>query len=219
MERCCGKSISHNRYIGLDTVSKVLRMRKQITKHKLLFYTVLLLFGAVLYILFIRGIRNPYDSGYQNNQSLEGNNISECEQKLKTQGVGEEITRYEGEPQPVDFTDYPEAKTFYTRITETAQSGPNFDKRFTLAHWGCGTDCVGYALVSVETSKVIAYSPANEDYHLRDFDLDSSFFVLEPVNAGQERKYFEVTETEDGPSTLELACTETAKEDMYRLPG
>lgn len=140
--------------------------------------------------------------------------MSVCEQKLKE---GEEIIRYESESKPIDFTDFPEAKTFFTRITEAVKTGSNFAGRFTLAHWGCGTDCVGYALVSAESGKVIAYSPANEDYHLRDFDLDSTFFVLDPVRTGQERMYFEVMETEDGKSTLELACTEIAEEDMYKL--
>lgn len=127
------------------------------------------------------------------------------------------VERLEGTPKPVDFKTFSEAQTFYTMITKAVSSGPNFAGHFTLASWGCGTDCYGYAVVDARTGKIVAYSSVNEAYHLGNFDINSRILISEPVYAGQERKFYRVIE-ENGKSRFELTCTETSSEDMYGLP-
>lgn len=138
----------------------------------------------------------------------------DCEAKMVA--TNKIFEKFEGTPKPVNFSTLPEAKTFYTRITEAVKTGPNFAGHFTLVYFGCGTDCYGYAVVNVRTGEIISYSPANSNYHLRmNYGLDSNYFVLDPVEAGQERRSFQITEDENGKNKLELACTETAKEGLY----
>jgi len=91
--------------------------------------------------------------------------LSKCEQQV-IEDDGRDIVTYEGKPKSVDFSLIPEAKAFYTRITETVSSGPNFAGHYTVVYWGCGTDCYGYAIVDAATGKVVVYSPANPEYHL-----------------------------------------------------
>jgi hypothetical protein len=47
-----------------------------------------------------------------------------------------------------------EARTFRTRITEGAKEGPNFAGHYTITTWGCGSSCVGFAIVDANTGKV-----------------------------------------------------------------
>lgn len=110
---------------------------------------------------------------------------------------------------PVDFTDFPEAKTYFTRITETVKEGSNFADYYSLIGFGCGTDCVGLSIVNLANGKVIAYKPTNPNYHLQNM---GSYFVLEPVYAGQTREYYKIVDDK-----LEIACTEESIKDMYGL--
>lgn len=144
--------------------------------------------------------------------------LSKCEQ-LMIEGNRKDIVKYEGEPKPVDFSTLPQAKLFYTSITETVEKGPNFAGHFTVAYWGCGTDCFGYAVVDVNTGEIIAYSSANGNYHLRaNYSLNDYYLILDPVYASEERKYYSIAVDEDNVSHLELVCSERAEEDMYGLP-
>jgi len=142
---------------------------------------------------------------------------SVCDKQLESQPDNRVVEVFEGTPEAVDFTTLPEAKTYYTVITKSVASGSNFAGHFTLAHWGCGTDCFQYAIVDTKTGEIVAYSSANVNYHLGDYGLDSRVLVLEPVYAGQERKYYKIVEGQ-GKSRLELSCTEISSEDMYGLP-
>lgn len=142
---------------------------------------------------------------------------SACNKQLENQ-PDITVEKFEGTPKAVDFATLPEAKTFYTMITKAVASGSNFAGHFTLASWGCGTDCFGYAIVDTKTGEIITYSGANGSYHLRSYSLDSRILVLNPVYAGQERKYYKIVEDQDSKSRLELVCTEVASENMYGLP-
>lgn len=171
---------------------------------------IVLFIGAVILGLVLYKNREVRT---QNTETSEA--LSKCEQQM-IEDNGKDIISYEGEPKSVDFSLIPEAKTFYTRITEKVDEGPNFAGHYVGVYWGCGTDCYGYAIVNANNGKIVVYSPANPEYHLRSFDLNSNYVVLDPVNAGQERKYFKIKQ--DGSGQLELVCSEIAKEDMYGLP-
>lgn len=143
---------------------------------------------------------------------------SVCEKKLKIQGLYP-INNYEGTPASVNFSKFPEAKLYYTVITKSASLGPNFAGHFTVITWGCGTDCFQYAVVDAITGQIIAYSSANSNYHLRtNHSLDNYYLILDPVYAGEERKYYGIAEDKDNVNRLELVCTEIAEKDMYGIP-
>lgn len=130
----------------------------------------------ILLVLFILVSMIAYQLGKQKNAPLDvspkqkeivsGDEAkSVCEEQLENQPDNRLVEKYKGIPKPVDFTTLPEAKLFYTVITSTAAAGPNFAGHFTVASWGCGTDCVGYAVVDAKTGEIIAYSVANGEYH------------------------------------------------------
>lgn len=155
----------------------------------------------------------------QNGLPPSNEKVSQCVEEMKVADDTSPLGSFNGISKPVDFSSFSKARTFYTRITETVSSGPNFAKHFTLAYWGCGTDCYGYAVVDANTGGIIAYSPANGEYHLRNgYSLDNAYFVLDPVHAGQERKFYKITKGDDSKYQLEIACTETSKEEMYGSP-
>lgn len=143
---------------------------------------------------------------------------SVCDEQLENQPDNRVTEKFDGTPKPVDFITTPEAKTFYTMITKAVALGTNFAGHFTVASWGCGADCFGYAIVDTKTGEIITYSGANANYHLRSYSLENRILVLDPVYAGQERKFYKIVEGQDSKSRLELACTEVSSEDMYGLP-
>lgn len=46
------------------------------------------------------------------------------------------------------------AWTFRTRIREAAAQVPNFAGHYVLATWGCGAECLSYAVINVQTGTV-----------------------------------------------------------------
>lgn len=131
-----------------------------------------------------------------------------CETKLSS--INETSEDFEGATKQIDFSDFPEAKTYYTRITETVKKRMNFAGYYSLISFGVGTDNVGFAIVNLKTGKVIAYNPVSVNYHLQNY---GSYFVLQPVNEGQTREYYKIVNDE-----LELVCSEVSTKDMYPNP-
>ena len=41
-----------------------------------------------------------------------------------------------------------------TVLREAAKKNPNFDGKYVIASWGCGTNCQQFALIDLETGKV-----------------------------------------------------------------
>lgn len=133
---------------------------------------------------------------------------SSCESKL-TLLATKTAEKYIGEIKAVDFSSFPETKTYYTRITEAVKRGVNFSDHYILIPIGCGTDCVLFAVVDAKTGKVIAYDSGRANYHLEN---KGSYLVLEPVFAGQTREFKKVDEN----NQLQVVCTETATKDYYQ---
>ncbi|WKZ25450.1 MAG: hypothetical protein QY322_03635 [bacterium] len=167
--------------------------------YKLLFY-ILLVPYILLAIYLFWSVKDKGES-----QDTIQDIQSTCQKELEASNS--DVDEYNGVPKPIDFSDLPEAKRHYTRITETAERGVNFAERYSLAILGCGTDCASFAVTNVETGKVIAYRPANPSYILLN---EGSYLVLEPVYAEQTREYYKIVDDK-----LELVCTEKSTQDMY----
>ena len=60
---------------------------------------------------------------------------------------------FSGTPAPAIIA-HPRARLFRTTIKEQAKDQPNFAGHYRVATWGCGTDCVGLALIDARTGKV-----------------------------------------------------------------
>lgn len=70
-----------------------------------------------------------------------------------------DIDPFTGEPAPVDFESFPEARMYRTVINAEVEEGANFAGHYRLATWGCGTSCYGYAVVDLRTGKMLEYQP------------------------------------------------------------
>jgi len=46
------------------------------------------------------------------------------------------------------------SRMFRTHLINAGKQRPNFSGRFTIATWGCGTDCTALAIIDVRTGKV-----------------------------------------------------------------
>ena len=64
-------------------------------------------------------------------------------------------------PAPVRL-DTHDARMFRTQLRTQARLGPDFAGRYRVAYWGCGTGCMGFAVVDLRTGKV-SFPP---DFHI-----------------------------------------------------
>lgn len=48
----------------------------------------------------------------------------------------------------------PQARHYRTILKAEAQNAPNFNGHFRVASWGCGTNCLGWAIVDLQTGDV-----------------------------------------------------------------
>lgn len=192
-------------------------------------------------ISFEPGISNPIVEVLGNlsrDKKQEPPKLSEsfCDEFFRSHNV-EPVTVYRGKPAPVNFSSLPEARLFYTTIREQAAEGPNFAGHFTLAGWGCGTDCAGFAIIDAITGKVVFYEPTMEDRGNRwDYDLNSRILVNNPKSdfesyrrkslkdifsnddgyeISKKREYFEPLVNDDGTIRLHGVCEESVLDGLY----
>jgi hypothetical protein len=57
------------------------------------------------------------------------------------------------------------AHRYRTVLREEAREGPNFNGHFRVASWGCGTNCIEWAVIDLETGKV--WFPSESAYSCR----------------------------------------------------
>lgn len=119
------------------------------------------------------------------------------------------IEAYTGEPAPVNFDSNPEAKLFLTTITDQVAEGANFAGHYTVATWGCGTNCIGYAVVDVLTGNIIDYVPHYPLQTITGFSasVDSNILVFNPKIPTDEKGY------QSNGYKEERGIAEVAKED------
>jgi hypothetical protein len=48
----------------------------------------------------------------------------------------------------------PKAHRYRTVLREEAREGPNFNGHYRVASWGCGTNCIEWAVIDLETGKI-----------------------------------------------------------------
>jgi hypothetical protein len=113
--------------------------------------------------------------------------VSICDEVIsKKKSFAAEI--FSGKPASVSFNSFPEAKLFNTTITQQLSDGPNFAGHYTVATWGCGTECQGFAIVDAVTGDVVLYKPSI-DHQVSEglsFNLNSNLLVLNPKSDNQE---------------------------------
>jgi hypothetical protein len=56
-------------------------------------------------------------------------------------------------PAAVDLST-PKARRFRTVLREAAAKGPNFNGHYRVVHWGCGSNCIEWAVVDLVTGQV-----------------------------------------------------------------
>ncbi len=91
------------------------------------------------------------------------------------------VTPYYGTPAVVDFTTYPNAATFRTKISEGASGGSTFAGHYAVAEWGCGSECQNYAVVDSVTGAIIAYGFGSTEGAL--YTKESRLLVTNPPEA------------------------------------
>ncbi len=145
----------------------------------------------------------------------------------------ETVTKFEGTPAKIDFSSNPSLEMFYTTVSKQAAEGPNFAGHFTFIHWGCGTDCISYAIIDAITGKSI-YN--NIEGLSPTFDINSRLLIFNPkenfeklkgkkiediigdedyYEARKGREYYELKEEEDGYTWLHHLCTENVLDGIY----
>lgn len=160
---------------------------------------------------------------------------SVCEEILKNEEI-ESVKKFEGTPASVNFSGFPEAKLFYTVITQGATSGPNYAGHFTFISWGCGTSYFSYAILDSITGDIVAYPGyCTEFIALPSYDIDNRLLVFNPKDsltkldgrnindlisdfgylAGSEREYFLIKENIDGHVRLDKICSENILDGLY----
>lgn len=112
--------------------------------------------------------------------------VSVCDEVVSK--VDNKVEVFEGKPALVNFDSLPDAKLFRTTITEQSAEGPNFAGHYTVATWGCGTECQGFAIIDAITGEIVEYEPSI-DHQVSEglsHSLDSNLLVLNPKSNNQE---------------------------------
>jgi len=145
-----------------------------------------------------------------------------CEEYVDLDSEDEAIVTFEGIPEYPDYSFEPEASRFKTAINNAIDFGVNFAGHYSVATWGCGTDCFGYAVVDVSSGDVVAFSSANENYNISGLEIKGRYMILNPVSAGQDKKYYKLSEDKNYSgeiiSMFDLVCTEESTQNIYGLP-
>ena len=112
--------------------------------------------------------------------------VSVCDEIVAN--VDQNVVPYAGKVADVNFDSLPDAKLFQSTITEQSSEGPNFAGHYTVATWGCGTECQGFAIVDAITGDIVEYVPSM-DHQVSEglsHNLDSNLLVLNPKSDNQE---------------------------------
>ncbi len=87
---------------------------------------------------------------------------------------------YKGKPAPPKLTTRPQ-REFRTVLRQGAQKGPNFAGHYTVVEWGCGSNCVVFAVADAANGKVYDRDmpPINDQYPCGlSYRLESRLFVV-----------------------------------------
>lgn len=180
---------------------------------------VILLIGLAFSGLFL------FKNSQQESQELNRYSKTVCDVAVEqNEKINLEI--FEGEPEPVNFSTYPEAELYKSTIEEQVAEGANFAGHYSVAAWGCGTECQGFAIIDVINGEIIEYQPQHffQAAQGLKFSLDSNILVFNPrlnveyagtaedlvandFNARKGRAYYALQEN-DSSSYLQTLCVE-----------
>jgi hypothetical protein len=88
---------------------------------------------------------------------------------------------YRGKPAQPKLTT-PTQREFRTVLRNGAKKGPNFAGQFTVVEWGCGSNCVVFAVIDARTGKVFDNDMPliNDEYPCGlSYRVESTLFVVE----------------------------------------
>ena len=93
----------------------------------------------------------------------------------------------------------PSARHFRTVLLAGAAKGPNFAGHFTIVTWGCGTQCLSYAILNARTGRVYGDTSLDFSCHEPEFRRNSALVVQQPATgtgsscSGARTQYFQWT--------------------------
>ncbi len=80
-------------------------------------------------------------------------------------------------PALVDFNSNDRARTYKTVLTAAESNGPNFAGHYTIATWGCGTECQSIAVIDSLDGRV--YDGVGSQVGM-DYNINSKLLVVNP---------------------------------------
>lgn len=169
---------------GKDKFTKCRDTIEKLGSHRFTMRFVILVSAAIGFgigILFSQTVLKGYSDSADLPIESEYTTVSICDEVLANLPQ-DEIEVFTGKPAEVDFSSNPEAYLFRTTIREQAAKGPDFAGHFTIAAWGCGVECQGYAIIDAITGKVVVYEPYMK-FHVAEGlsgSVDSSILTLNP---------------------------------------
>ncbi len=93
---------------------------------------------------------------------------------------------YHGKPAPIDFNSNPQARAYRTRLKQANSGGPDFAGHYTVAQWGCGSNCQAFTFIDVRDGAVIDGVTADRG---ADYRLHSELFIENPADSADENAY------------------------------
>ncbi|MFZ5867293.1 MAG: hypothetical protein ACOYXY_15520 [Thermodesulfobacteriota bacterium] len=103
------------------------------------------------------------------------------------------------------------ARTYRTRLREGAAKGPNFAGHYTVVRWGCGTDCIEFAIVDV-ISGAVFFPPFLTVQSVPPYDQDNPTMIPRNVEFRPDSRLLIVTGTIDKSSSDKHFYEWTGKE-------
>lgn len=88
--------------------------------------------------------------------------------------LGEDLIK----PVSVDFKSHSKAINYRTALVEAEKSGPNFNYKYTIADWSCGTECHSIAVIDSSNGRV--YFPDIGYQAGISFNISSRLLVVNP---------------------------------------
>ncbi len=98
------------------------------------------------------------------------------------------VDAYHGTPKMPDFARRDRAfALFRTRIIDAIRGGANFDGRYAVIQFGCGTGCVSVDIANLATGRVYRFPLSGEKYERLDlqFRPDSALLIAKWWDAGK----------------------------------
>ncbi len=140
----------------------------------------------IISLIFLSFLLGRFTAPKVTKIETEHASVSICDEVISRVDTNVEI--FEEKPALVNFDSRPDAKLFQSTITEQSAEGPNFAGHYTVATWGCGTECQGFAIIDAITGEIVEYEPSI-DHQVSEglsHSLDSNLLVLNPKSNNQE---------------------------------